>query len=172
VRCNKANGENAAPSARACWSRLKIATDVIGVIGPSVPRRPQVFWSQSMRRPLVLVGCSSGYQQRSAWDLVQLRVRLGQWRKYLTAVTVRSGVVPRNARLDPTCLLYQARAEQFQPLVVFGSGSVELSACGVSPPTANLERWPILPESSVGRERLVRLSYNTADGDLNVASPL
>ena len=53
-----------------------------------------------MQRPFVLVGCS-GYQRRSAWDLVQLRVRLGQWRKYLTAVTVRPGVVPRSARLDP-----------------------------------------------------------------------
>jgi hypothetical protein len=35
---------------------------------------------------------------------------------------------------------------------------------------ANLERWFTLPESSVGRERLVRLSHNTADGDLNVTS--
>ena len=103
------------------------------------------FRSQSKQRPFVLVGCG-GYQQRSAWDLVQLRVRLGQWRKYLTAVTVRSGVVPRSALSSS-------------------------SACDVSPPTTNPERWSIFPESSVGRERLVKLSHNTAD-DLNVASPL
>jgi hypothetical protein len=88
LRCDKANGENAASSARARWSRLKIATDVVGVIELSVPRRPQVFWSQSMQRPFVLGSCD-GYQQRSAWDLVQLRVRLGQWRKCLTVASYR-----------------------------------------------------------------------------------
>ena len=55
------------------------------------------------------------------------------------------------------CLLCQTRTEQFQPLVAFEFHCV-------SPPTANLERWSTLPESSVGRERLVRLSHNTADG--------
>jgi hypothetical protein len=94
----KTNGENAASSARARWSRLKAATDVVGVIESSrVGHRS--LGSKSKQRPLVLVG-RSGYQQRSAWDLVQLRMRLGQWRKCLTAVTVRFGVVPRSARLD------------------------------------------------------------------------
>ena len=37
------NGENAASSAGASWSRLKIVTDVVGVIEPSMPRRPQVL---------------------------------------------------------------------------------------------------------------------------------
>ena len=58
LRCDKDDGENAASSARTRRSRLKIATDVIGVIKLSVPRQPQVFWSQSMQRSLVLVGCS------------------------------------------------------------------------------------------------------------------
>jgi hypothetical protein len=35
--CDKANGENAACSARAHWSRLKIATDVVSVIESAVP---------------------------------------------------------------------------------------------------------------------------------------
>ena len=41
----------------------------------------------------------------------------------------------------------------------------------VSPPIVNLEHWSIFPESSVGQERLVRLSHNTVDVDLNVISP-
>ena len=44
LRGNKANGENAASSARARQSRFKIATNVVGVIESSVPRRPQVPW--------------------------------------------------------------------------------------------------------------------------------
>ena len=51
-------------------------------------------------------------------------VRLGQWRKCLTAVTVRHA--PSNFNRS-------------QPSRVYLSSS---SACGVPPPTANLERWP------------------------------
>jgi len=76
------------PQLEPAGAGSKIATDVVGVVGSPVPRRPQVFWSQSMQRPFVLVGCS-GYQQRSVWDFVQLRVRLGQWRKYLTVASYR-----------------------------------------------------------------------------------
>jgi hypothetical protein len=37
LRCDKAHGENAASSARDRWSRLKIVTEVVGVIESSVP---------------------------------------------------------------------------------------------------------------------------------------
>jgi hypothetical protein len=68
LRCDQANGENAARSARAPLkddaavrrSRLNIATDVVGILGP-----------------FVLIG-GKGDQQRSAWDLVQRRTRRGQ----------------------------------------------------------------------------------------------
>jgi hypothetical protein len=47
--------------------------------------------------PFVLIG-RGGYQPRSAWDLVQLRMRFGQWRKCLTVVTVGSSIVPQAIR--------------------------------------------------------------------------
>ena len=67
--------------------------------------------------------------------------RLGQWRKCLTAVTVRPGVVLRSARLDPAACCVRHAPSNFnrsQPSRVDLSSS---SACGVPPPTANLERW-------------------------------
>ena len=72
LRCDQANGENAARSARAPLkngaavggSRLKIATDVAGILGSS----------------------------ESA---------MSQWRKCLTVVIFRSGLTPRCAGLDP-----------------------------------------------------------------------
>ena len=81
-------GENAACSARAPlrdgaavrWSRLKIATNVVGVICSSEPRQPLVRLSQRKQRQCVLMG-RSGYQQRSAWDLVQLRAWTGPMEK-------------------------------------------------------------------------------------------
>jgi hypothetical protein len=81
-------GENAACSARARletaqqvhWSRLKIATNVVGVICSSNPRQPLAVLSQRKQRQCVLMG-RSGYQQRSAWDLVQLRAWTGPMEK-------------------------------------------------------------------------------------------
>jgi hypothetical protein len=55
------------------WSRLKIVTNVVGVICSSKPRQPLVVLSQRKQRRCVLMG-RSGYQDRLAWDLVQLRV--------------------------------------------------------------------------------------------------
>jgi len=77
-------GENAACSARAPlrdgtavrWNRLKIATNVVGVICSPEPREPLVILSQRKQRQYVLMG-RSGYQKRSAWDLVQLRAWTG-----------------------------------------------------------------------------------------------
>jgi len=54
------------------WSRLKIATNVVGVICSPEPREPLIRLSQRKLWYCVLMG-RSGYQQRSAWDLVQLR---------------------------------------------------------------------------------------------------
>ena len=65
-------------------SRLKIATDAAGILGP-----------------FVLIGVR-GDQQRSAWDLVQWRARWGQWRKCLTVVAIlRSILLQWSAGLDP-----------------------------------------------------------------------
>jgi hypothetical protein len=73
-------GENAAYLARVPlrdgaavhWSRLRIATNVVGVICSPKPRQPLVVLSHRKQRQCILMG-RSGYQQRSAWDLVQLR---------------------------------------------------------------------------------------------------
>jgi hypothetical protein len=54
------------------WNRLKIATNVVGVICSPEPREPLVILSQRKQRQYVLMG-RSGYQKRLAWDLVQLR---------------------------------------------------------------------------------------------------
>ena len=62
------------------WSRLKIATNVVGVICSSKPRQPLVVLSQRKQRRCVLMG-RSGYQQRLAWDLVQLRAWTGPMEK-------------------------------------------------------------------------------------------
>ena len=87
--------------------------------------------------PFVLTG-RGGYQPRSAWDLIQLRVRFGQWRKCLSVVTVGSSVVPRSARAGACCV--RPSAERFQPLVAVGVDLSSSSACDISPSIANLER--------------------------------
>ena len=56
---------------------LKIGTDIAGMLGP-----------------FVLIG-ERGDQQRSVWDLVQLRARRGQWRN-------ASLWCWRNTGMDPT----------------------------------------------------------------------
>jgi hypothetical protein len=62
---------------------LKIVIDIAGMLGP--------FVLISERRD----------QQRSAWDLVQLRARRGQWRKRRTVVVIlRSSLIPWSAGLD------------------------------------------------------------------------
>jgi hypothetical protein len=58
--------------AAVLWSRLKIATNVVGVICLPESREPLVRLSQRKQRQCVLMS-RSGYQQRSAWGLVQLR---------------------------------------------------------------------------------------------------
>src|SRR5277367_4875856 len=60
--------------------RLKTATNVVGVICSSEPHQPLVVLSQRKQRQCVLIG-RSGYQQRSAWDLVQLRAWAGPMEK-------------------------------------------------------------------------------------------
>jgi hypothetical protein len=63
---------------------LKIVTDIAGRLGP-----------------FVLIG-ERRDQQRSAWDLVQLRARRGRWRKCLTVVgMLRPGFIQWSAGLDP-----------------------------------------------------------------------
>jgi hypothetical protein len=76
--------KNAIRLARARWRLLKIVTDVVGVIESLVPLRPQLVWNRSKQRPFLPIS-RGGYQQRSAWDIVQLRMRPGQWRKSLTS---------------------------------------------------------------------------------------
>jgi hypothetical protein len=85
--CDRANGKNAASSARARWSRLKIVTDVgphhrvIRATSAAGPLGDKISNGRSFSLAVV------DTKQRSVWDLVQLRVRLGQWRKYFTALS-------------------------------------------------------------------------------------
>jgi hypothetical protein len=73
LRCDQANRENTARSARAPLKngaavgrgRLKIATDVAGMLRLSGLSRPRLGWSQSQGRPFVLTR-RSGYLQTSA----------------------------------------------------------------------------------------------------------
>jgi hypothetical protein len=90
LRCDPANGENAArPAVPRSGMALRFAgagstTDAAGILGP-----------------FVLIGVR-GDQQRSAWDLVQWRARWGQWRKCLTVVAIlRSILLQWSAGLDP-----------------------------------------------------------------------
>ena len=64
------------------WSRLKIAINVGSGVICSHPSRvsPLVRLSQRKQRQCVLMG-RSGYQQKSAWDLVQLRAWTGPMEK-------------------------------------------------------------------------------------------
>jgi hypothetical protein len=113
-----------------------------------VPCRPPFVWSQRKSRPFALIG-RSGYQQKSPWDLVQLRAQLGLWRKCLTLV---DGYIWHhiawNARQDPP---------------VSGIRRALL-------PDSDLERQLALPENSAGRKRLVRLSHNIVGRDINITS--
>ena len=117
-------------------------------IGSSVPRRPPFVWSQRKSRPFALIS-RSRYRQRSAWDLVPLRAQLGLWRKCLTLV---DGYIwhhtARNVRQDPPA-----------------SGIRRALS-----PDSDLECQSALPKNSAGRERLVRLSHNTAGRDINITS--
>jgi hypothetical protein len=62
---------------------LKLVIDIAGMLGPFV------FISE--RRD----------QQRSAWDLVQLRARRGQWRKCLTVMgMLKSSLIQWSAGLN------------------------------------------------------------------------
>ena len=54
-------------SATVHRSRLKIATDMVGIIGSPMPRQPRSF---GVRKPHLFALISrGGYQQRSAWTL-------------------------------------------------------------------------------------------------------
>jgi hypothetical protein len=75
-------------SAAVRGSRLKIATDVAGMLCPSeAPARPGCSFSLAR---VEINGAQRG-----------TRARWGQWRKCLTMVIFRSGLIPRSTGLDP-----------------------------------------------------------------------
>ena len=101
MRCDQANGENAARSARAPLkngaavrgSRLKIATDVAGVLGSS-EAPAKTGHSFSLAR-MEINGAQRG--TRSNWERDGANgENVSPW------LIFRSGLTPRWARLDPT----------------------------------------------------------------------
>lgn len=79
---------------------------MVVIAGSSVAGRLEL--RESNAYSLLIGRC--GYYQRPAWDLVQLRAQLGQWRKCLTLLMVMSGLIPRSVgRIQ----LRQVSGEQF-----------------------------------------------------------
>jgi hypothetical protein len=76
-------------------------------------------------------------------------------------MVIRSGVIPKSARLDPTA---SGTCRAISTFRSGRSGPVKLPCTRHLSSDSNLGRWYALLESSVGRECLVRLSHHTADG--------
>jgi hypothetical protein len=107
------------------WSRFKIATNVVGrhLLTPEPRQPPGSVLSQRKQRQCVLMG-RSGYQQRSAWDLIQLRAWTGPMEKM--SHRGEGPIWRRTAERQAEFRLHQASAERWQPRVVRRSRLVEL----------------------------------------------
>src|SRR2546423_7618109 len=87
------------------------------------------------------------YQQRSAWDLVQLRTRQDQWENYLTGDGVEVGPWP----IGPGCVGLQASTLSVRPGRSRAGGSaVRLAGLSGTNDVASPWRRRIGPQSAHG----------------------